>query len=42
MLDLGHHVFTEGHNQAIHDRELKEEPELGMCQLIILDVLTVF
>ena len=40
VLDLWHHVFTEGHNQAIHGRELKEEPEVGMCQLhvIIMDM----
>ena len=36
VLDLGHHVFAEGHNHAIYDRELKEEPNVGMCQLIIL------
>lgn len=42
VLDLWHHVFTEGHNQAIHDRELKEEPEVGMRQLIIMDMLIVF
>ena len=42
MLDLWHHVFTGGHNQAIHDHELKEEPEVGMCELIVMDMLIAF
>ena len=40
LIDTNHK--HEGHNQAIHDRELKEEPEVGMRQLIIMDMLIVF